>query len=134
MDFGAERFKLRDSPIMRTAIVESAKVRGTCHDDHEKQHGLQIELESRAGETSPMYPFGVAMFLVGFSVMVSVRREFAALDRNSSILPAAVLLIGSEANEVATPLPMLFERHTFEKSMKPPGAKSAPPMWNASGE
>jgi hypothetical protein len=57
-----------------------------------------------------------------------VTREFAALDRTSSILPAAVLLNGMAEKEVATPLPMLVERHTVEKSMKPPGVKSAPPM------
>src|SRR5271157_1882364 len=66
--------------------------------------------------------------------MVRVMRELAALDRNSAILPATVLLIGTPAKEVATPLPMLVERHTVDISIKPPGAKSAPPMWKASGE
>src|SRR5271157_164125 len=66
--------------------------------------------------------------------MVRVMRELAALDRNSAILPATVLLIGTPAKEVATPLPMLVERHTLDISIKPPGAKSAPPMWKASGE
>src|SRR5271157_3778649 len=66
--------------------------------------------------------------------MVRVMRELAALDRNSAILPATVLLIGTEAKDVATPLPMLVERKTVDISIKPPGAKSAPPMWKASGE
>jgi len=39
-----------------------------------------------------------------------------------------VLLNGTAAKEVATPLPMLVERHTVDISIKPPGAKSAPPM------
>ena len=60
--------------------------------------------------------------------MVKVMREFAALERNSCILPAAVLLNGTPAKEVATPLPMVVERHAVEKSIKPPGMKSAPPM------
>ena len=68
------------------------------------------------------------VFLVGFSVMVRVMREFAALDRNSLSLPAAVLLNGTPGKLVATPLPMVVERQAVEKSMKPPGAKSAPPM------
>src|ERR1035438_7655560 len=74
------------------------------------------------------------MRLVGLSAMVRVTREFAALDRNSSILPATVLLNGTPAKEVATPLPMSADRQTVEKSIKPPGVKSAPPMWKASGE
>jgi hypothetical protein len=69
-----------------------------------------------------------ATFLVGFSVTVSARREFAALERNSCNRPAAVLLNGTPAKEVATPLPMVVERHAVEKSMKPLGVKSAPPM------
>ena len=61
--------------------------------------------------------------LGGVSVMVRVTREFAALERNSSILPATVLLKGTPAKEVATPLPISVDRQTVEKSMKPPGSE-----------
>src|ERR1035438_2152609 len=57
------------------------------------------------------------MRLVGLSAMVRVTREFAALDRNSSILPATVLLNGTPAKEVATPLPMSADRQTYIKSL-----------------
>jgi len=66
--------------------------------------------------------------------MVKVTRELAALERNSCMRPAAVLPSGTAAKDVATPLPMLVERHAVAKSMNPPGAKSAPPMRNESGD